>query len=188
MGRATDESFVRFVDERSPELMRLALHLTRHQDEAKDLVQTSLERAYRKWSKVELEAGDGFGYVRQIMVNAHTDSLRGRQRWGRKAGMRDLDHEVVMSDGELQPVQSDRRGPETLAIQRATLRKNLALLTARERAAVVLRFGEDLPEAEVARQMGVSVGTVKSTVSRALAKLQVHAATSTPAVARGGGQ
>ena len=175
MSRATDESFVAFVNARSPELMRLALHLTRNQDEAKDLVQTSLERSYRKWSKVELEAGDGFGYVRQVLINAHADGLRRKQRWGRKAGMRDGDQDVAMSDGELQVVQPRGQSPENLAVDRDTLRRNLALLTPRERAAVVLRFGEDLPEAEVARQLGCAVGTVKSTVSRALKKLQVQA-------------
>lgn len=174
MGRAADDSFVRFVDERSPELMRIAMNLTRNHDEARDLVQTSLERAYRKWTKVEVDDGDGFGYVRQIMVNAHTDGLRRRQRWGRRAGHRDLDHEYVVSDGELQPVHVASRTPETIALQREMLRQNLARLTPRERAIVVLRFGEDLPEAEVARQLGIAVGTVKSTCSRALTKLQVQ--------------
>lgn len=182
MSRRTDDSFVDFVDQRSPELMRVAMHLTRNRDEAKDLLQTALERAYRKWDKVELDEGDGFGYVRQIMVNAHTDGLRRSMRWGRRQGMKNLDHETVMSDGELQTVAPATRSPESVAIQRDELRRNLALLTPRERAAVVLRYGEDLSEAEVARQLGVAVGTVKSTVSRALAKLQV---TTTPAM--GGG-
>lgn len=177
MSTATDESYVRFVDERSAELMRLAYQLTRNHEDARDLVQTALERGYRKWHKIDPQAGDGFGYIRQILVNAHTDGLRRKMRWDRKAGHRDVEApEPVMSDGEVQPVSRANRSPETLALGRQQLRENLGLLTERERTAVILRFGEDLSESEVAQYLGISVGTVKSTVSRALAKLRVSPA------------
>ncbi|MGA4670116.1 SigE family RNA polymerase sigma factor [Propionibacteriaceae bacterium Y1923] len=178
-----DASFVAFVDERSPELMRVALHLTRNQDEALDLVQTSLERAYRKWKSIDPAQG-AYGYVRQIMVNAHTDGQRRGLRWMRKSGVRDGAHEVAMSDGELHLVTPDGRSPETVAITRDEVRRNLDRLTTRERAAVVLRYGEDLSEAEVADHLGISVGTVKSTVSRALAKLRVAEAATMGGMAR----
>ena len=177
-----DASFVAFVDERSPELMRVALHLTRDHDEARDLVQTSLERAYRRWSRIDPALG-AFGYVRQIMVNAHTDGLRRGLRWHRKAGLRQA-HDVVMSDGEWHQVSPSRQSPEAQAITRDEVRRTLQQLTARERAAVVLRYGEDLSEAEVADHLGVSVGTVKSTVSRALAKLRVAEAAAIGGMAR----
>ncbi|MGA4506937.1 RNA polymerase sigma factor [Propionibacteriaceae bacterium G1746] len=180
MSRDTDASFVRFVDERSAELLRVAMYLTGQRDEAHDLVQTALERAYRKWAK--LEPGGEFGYVRTIMVNAHNDGLRRVMRWGRKSGQRDPERTQVMSDGELQWVTPESRSPEALVVNRDLLRRGLDRLTDRERTAVVLRFCEDMSEAEVANQMGVAVGTVKSTVSRALAKLRVVAA---PAMAAG---
>lgn len=179
----TDASFVTFVDERSPELMRVALHLTRNRDEAKDLVQTSLERAYRKWSSIDQSQG-AFGYVRQIMVNAHTDGLRRGLRWRRKQGVRDGAQDVVMSDGELQQVTPRGRSPEVMAVNRAEVRRSLGHLSARERTAVVLRYGEDLSEAEVAAHLGISVGTVKSTVSRALAKMRVAEASAIGGMAR----
>lgn len=188
MSRASDESFVAFVDKRSPELMRLALHLTRNTDEAKDLVQTALERAYRRWGRIERDTGgDPMGYVRQIVVNAHTDGLRSKQRWGRRAGERDVNAlETVMNDGMLQSVAPVGRSPEHLAVQRDTLRHSLAALTPRERAAVVLRFGEDLSEVETAQCLGIAVGTVKSTVSRALAKLRIREESANPALQMGG--
>lgn len=174
MSRAGDESFVAFVNERSPELMRLALHLTSNPEQAKDLVQTALERAYRKWSRVDPDNGSAYGYVRQTMINAHTDGLRSTLRWRRRSGMRETERDVAMSDGEVQWVAPAGQSPEAMALNRDTVTRSLGLLTARERAAVVLRYGEDLPEAEVAHQLGVTVGTVKSTVSRALAKMRVH--------------
>lgn len=173
MSKESDESFVRFVDERSPQLLRVARQLTGNADEARDLVQTALERAYRRWDSIERSDGDGYGYVRQILVNAHTDAHRGRVRWRRRAGERE-EREAAVSDGERHWVSPAGASPEARVVNRETLRRELGRLTARERAAVILRFGEDLSEADVATHLGVSVGTVKSTVSRALAKLRVE--------------
>jgi RNA polymerase sigma-70 factor (sigma-E family) len=125
--------------------------------DAEDLVQATLVKTYLAWEKIaETPALDT--YIRRIMVNTHISGWRRRRV--DEYPTDELPEEAVdgqMDDCELHEI-----------VQRA-----LDRLPRRMRAAVMLRYYDDLSEPEVARALGVSVGTVKSTVARAVAKLRL---------------
>ncbi len=151
------EDFRSFVVARSGALLRTAYLLTGNRADAEDLVQVTLAKTYLAWDRVrEREALDG--YVRRTMVNAQTSVWRRRR----------VDERPV---GELPEVAGGRDSASDLVLHDALWRA-LAGLPRKQRATVVLRYYEDLSEAETARVLGVSVGTVKSTCSRALARLR----------------
>ncbi|MDP3711979.1 MAG: SigE family RNA polymerase sigma factor [Mycobacteriales bacterium] len=150
------EAFRAYVAARSPALMRTAYLLTGSRPDAEDLLQTALAKTYLAWDRIrEREAVDG--YVRKVMVNTQTSFWRRRR--------------VDERPTESLPERPGRDVTADLDLHDA-LWTALATLTKRQRAMVVLRYYEDLPEAEVARVLGVSVGTVKSTTSRALTALR----------------
>jgi RNA polymerase sigma-70 factor (sigma-E family) len=151
------EAFRAYVAARSPGLLRTAYLLTGHRGDAEDLLQTALAKTYLSWDRIrDREALDG--YVRRVMVNTQTS-------WWRRKKVDEYPSEVVPERGT-QPDATER-----LALHDA-LWTALAELPKRQRAMVVLRYYEDLSEAETAHVLGVSVGTVKSTTSRALLKLR----------------
>jgi RNA polymerase sigma-70 factor (sigma-E family) len=151
------EDFRSYVAARSPALLRTAYALTGNRADAEDLLQTALAKTYLSWERIrEREAVDG--YVRRVMVNTRTSWWRRRKVDERPAA-------------EL-PEQPDGRDAVTDLALHDALWTALAGLPKRQRAMVVLRYYEDLSEAETAAVMGVSVGTVKSTTSRALASLR----------------
>jgi RNA polymerase sigma-70 factor (sigma-E family) len=151
------EDFRSYVAARSPALLRTAYMLTGNRADAEDLLQTALAKTYLSWDRIrEREAVDG--YVRRVMVNTQTS-------WWRR---RKVDEYPT---GELPERAAGRDVTDDLALHDA-LWTALSDLPKRQRAMVVLRYYEDLSEAETAQVMGVSVGTVKSTTSRALAKLR----------------
>ncbi|WP_425308869.1 SigE family RNA polymerase sigma factor [Ammonicoccus fulvus] len=167
MSRAQrDEEFARFVAERSPRLLLVARHLCGDPAMAEDLTQSVLEKAYLKWGRVS-KADDPYHYVRRMLVNLNYDRLR-RQPWREES--RAFEPGVV--DPALARVaRSDGDGLGSV-LDRIALRHVLAELTARERAVVVLRYLEDLSEADTARELDIKVGTVKSACNRALGKLR----------------
>ena len=152
-----DAEFEEYMAARQPSLLRTAYLLTGDRHSAEDLVQTSLAKLYLSWDKVQRrDAVDG--YVRRIMVNEHNS-------WWRRAWRRqEFATEQV----------PDRTGVEDSPDDgtRAALWEFVQTLPRKQRAVVVLRFYEDMSEAEVAELMGISVGTVKSQSSRALAALR----------------
>ncbi|MDO5676696.1 MAG: SigE family RNA polymerase sigma factor [Propionibacteriaceae bacterium] len=155
--------FTAFADQRLPQLVRIARALTGSRDAADDLIQTALEKAYRSWRKVASQTQDQkFAYTRRILVNSAYDAWRRKNRhrahWGQQV------------DGEDRP--TEEHGPESLAVAAANVDALLAPLTPRERQVIVLRCLADLSEAETARELGIALGTVKSTAARALAKLR----------------
>jgi len=151
------EDFRSYVAARSPALMRTAYMLTGNRADAEDLLQTALAKTYLAWDRIrEREAVDG--YVRRVMVNTQTS-------WWRR---RKVDEHPT---GEL-PERAAGRDATADSDLHDVLWTALAGLPKRQRAMVVLRYYEDLSEAETAQVMGVSVGTVKSATSRALAKLR----------------
>jgi RNA polymerase sigma-70 factor (sigma-E family) len=152
-------SFEEFVQDCSPRLFRTALLLA-GQDEAaaEDLLQLALERAYRHWGRV-CRSGEPERYVRRILANASND------RW-RRAIRRP---ERPLRPEDAGPVAEDQA--DTIA-ERDFLMRTLAALPPRQRTVLVLRYFNDLPEAEIADALGCSVGTVKSHVSRGLARLR----------------
>jgi RNA polymerase sigma-70 factor (sigma-E family) len=159
MARGDDE-FADFVRASSARLTHAAYLLTGDRHQAEDAAQTAFTRTYAAWSRVRHK--DAYGYARTVLMNHVIDG------WRRP--IREYATESL-------PDQQDRLDVDKAVTQRAWLTAVLRTLTARERAVVVLRHFFDLPEAEVARQLGVSLGTVKSTNSRALAKLRLEADT-----------
>ena len=137
-------------------LLRWAYLLTGNLADAEDLVQSALAKTYLAWGRIQdRKALDG--YVRRAIVNTHISQWRRRR----------VD-EYPTDEIPDQPA-ADTSGNSEL---HDTLQRALDRLPQRMRTAVVLRYLEDMTEAEVADVLGVSQGTVKSTVSRAVAKLR----------------
>jgi len=149
-------AFDAMVDVHGRALLRTAYLLTGDAHLAHDLLQTALVKTWTRWSSIRDEES-GPAYVRAVM--ATTSVAWWRRRW-----------RAEQPTGEL----PDAAGADAYdgVHHRDEIGRALAGLTPRQRAMVVLRFYEDLPEAEVAHVLGCSVGTVKSTTSRALASLR----------------
>jgi RNA polymerase sigma-70 factor (sigma-E family) len=154
-----DPGFRDYVTARSRSLLRTAYLLTGNRADAEDLVQAALAKTYMAWERIEDRAALD-GYVRRAMINTHIS-------WWRRRRL----EEYPTSEVPDQAV-ADHAGASDL---QDTLRRAVDRLPQRMRAAVVLRYFEDMTEAEVAEALGVSLGTVKSTVSRAVAKLRIDA-------------
>ena len=154
---AEAEGFAQFVEARQRALQRTAWLLTGDWAAAEDLVQTALVRSWPRWERIR-RRDDPELYVRRAMVNTWA-SWRRRRWWGERPSERLPDAPAA---GDLAAEVTVR-----IAVQGA-----LGSLTARQRAVVVLRVFDDLPEAQVAHVLGCPLGTVKSAMSRALAKLR----------------
>ncbi|TKK86952.1 SigE family RNA polymerase sigma factor [Herbidospora galbida] len=150
--------FERYVEQRSARLLRMAYLLCRDWATAEDLTQTALAKAWLAWRRV----GDNpDAYVYRILVNTHNS-------WWRRMWRREV------PTGEL-PDLTDPGVEDTLD-DRDVLRAALATLPPKMRAVLVLRYFEDLSDAEIAAILGCSEVTVRSQASRALAKLRVDPA------------
>ncbi|WP_119726459.1 SigE family RNA polymerase sigma factor [Thermomonospora amylolytica] len=156
MNRAHDEEFHRYVAARGPALLRAAVQLTGDRGEAEDLLQAALVKTYLAWERIN-DRGSVDGYVRRAMVNTQIS-------WWRRRKLEVYPTDVLPD----RPVDDHTRRSE----MHDALGRALDRLPRRQRVAVVLRYYEDMPEAEIAEVLGVSIGTVKSTVSRAVAKLR----------------
>ncbi|MET7808532.1 SigE family RNA polymerase sigma factor [Micromonospora chersina] len=152
----TPEGFDEFVATRSPRLLRTAFLLTRDWALAEDLLQTALARAWEAWRRIE---GDPEPYVRRIIVNANASWWR--RRWRGEVPTADLPEVAAEADRYSGLDDRDR------------LWRALGRLPRRQRAVLVLRYFEDLSDAEIAEVLHCSVSTVKSQASRALAKLRL---------------
>jgi RNA polymerase sigma-70 factor (sigma-E family) len=149
--------FAGFIEARERALQRTAWLLTGDWALAEDLVQTALARTWPRWARV-CERDDPEIYVRKVMLN--TWSTWRRRRWrGEEASVTLPEHPA---SGDLASEVAER-----LAIGQA-----LGRLTHRQRTVLVLRVFDDLSEAQVARVLGCAVGTVKATLSQAVAKLR----------------
>jgi RNA polymerase sigma-70 factor (sigma-E family) len=155
VNRTQEAEFTDFVVGSGRRLLRTAMLLTGDHGHAEDLLQTALERTARHWTKLD---GAPEAYTRVVLARLATD------RW-RRLGSRVA--EVVGDPPD--SVQNDMAGD--IAVRHALIAA-LAQLTRRQRAVLVLRFFDDLTEAQTAEALGVSVGTVKSTASRATARLR----------------
>ena len=165
-----DTEFAEYMAARQPSLLRTAYLLTGDQHTAEDLVQTAFAKLYLSWDKVQRrELVDG--YVRRILVNEN-NSL-----WRRAWKRRELSTDTVPDHRAVTDSHDDG--------MKAALWEFVQSLPRKQRAVVVLRFYEDLSEAEVADILGISVGTVKSQSSRALAALRSRVHTQ-PLLARDG--
>ena len=144
-----------FIDRNSRLLLRSAWLLTGNWASAEDLVQTSLLQSWLHWDAIKADAPDF--YVRRVLMNTFLSGQR--RRWTREQPMAEL---------------PDRAGVDELTSSelRHVIWRALSGLPARQRAVVVLRYFNDLSEAQTAHVLGCSVGTVKSQTSRALARLR----------------
>jgi RNA polymerase sigma-70 factor (sigma-E family) len=154
-----DPEFRDYVRERSRALLRTAYLLTGNQADAEDLVQSALAKTYLAWDRIE-DRGALDGYVRRAMVNTHIS-------WWRRRRVEEFPTDEIPDQAV-----ADHAAHSEL---QETLRRAIDRLPQRMRAAVMLRYYDDMTEAEVAEVLGVSLGTVKSTVSRAVAKLRIDA-------------
>jgi RNA polymerase sigma-70 factor (sigma-E family) len=154
-----DRGFREYVATRSRALLRTAYLLTGNVADAEDLVQAALAKTYLAWDRIE-DRGALDGYVRRAIVNTHIS-------WWRRRRVEEYPTDEI-------PDQAVADHAITSDLQE-TMRRAVDRLPERMRAAVLLRYYEDMTEAEVADVLGVSLGTVKSTVSRAVAKLRTDA-------------
>jgi RNA polymerase sigma-70 factor (sigma-E family) len=150
-------AFGEYVRVRSHSLLRSAQALTGNRADAEDLVQATLVKAYQSWDRID-DAAALDTYVRRVMVNTHISGWRRRR----------VD-EYPTDEIPDAPSAGDATRDSDL---RDVVRRALDRLPRQMRAAVMLRFYDDMTEPEVAAALGVSVGTVKSTVARAVAKLR----------------
>jgi RNA polymerase sigma-70 factor (sigma-E family) len=150
------EHFREFVENRSSALLKTAVLLSggdRHA--AEDLLQNALIKAAGRWQRID----EPEAYVRRILYRQQVS--RWRLKWRRR--------ELTVAE----PPEGTGGGDAASAAElRIVMRGALARLTPRQRTVLVLRYFEDLPEGDVARILGCSVGTVRSTTHRSLARLR----------------
>ena len=156
--------FEAYVAARGDALHRTAYLLTHDHGLAEDLVQTALAKTWGSWGRIQ---GDPDPYVRKVMVN--TFATWWRRRWNGE-------HPTEQLPERASPDHGDD------VATRSGLVDALAQLPRRMRAVVVLRYFEDLTEAQTADVLGISVGTVKSQTSKALAQLRVAPALAAPSL------
>nr|BFE32284.1 SigE family RNA polymerase sigma factor [Actinomadura rugatobispora] len=149
-------TYERFVTERAPALLRYGYVLTGDADDAVDLMQEGLARLRAAWPRV-VRKDDPEGYTRTIMARQHVSMWRRRRRERLVGEVPEREY----ADPGLERAERDPR-----------LWRSLAALPRRQRAVLVLRYYEDLPDEEIARMLGISRGTVRSQAARALDKLR----------------
>jgi len=153
---AVDLEFSEWMAARQGALVRTAYLLTGSQHAADDLVQTTLTKLYLAWDRIS-DRQHIDAYARRALVNEH------RSTWRRTS--RRLE---VLSDT---PPEAGHE-PAAYDGEREAVWHFVQTLPPRQRAVIVLRYYEDLSEAEIADLLGISTGTVKSQSSRALASLR----------------
>lgn len=152
-----DEAFTNFVRESSPSLTRTAWLLTGDHALAQDLVQSAYARTLQAWGRVDAHAA--LAYTRRAIVTGNIDRWRRTRR------------ETAVG------LEFDRPGPdrfEDRVSDRDRVARMLATLTPTQRRVLVLRYYEDLSEAQTAEVLGMTVGAVKGAAHRAFAALRAH--------------
>ncbi|WP_446212117.1 SigE family RNA polymerase sigma factor [Micromonospora sp. IBSANI012] len=154
-------TYEEFADSRLTALLRYAVMLTGDPHQAQDLVQDTMVRVQLNWRRVA-RADSPERYVRRMLTNQYVDWRRGS--WMRRVLLRGEPDESA-------PPAADHAQD---AVDRDQVWSLLARLPRRQRASLVLRYYEDLPDAEIAEVLGCAVGTVRSSISRALATLRAE--------------
>ena len=151
-----DQDFTEFVAARWASLYRLAYLLAGSPTGAEDLLQTTLEKTYMNWSRIgPMELAEAYGrrMLATTMVSSRRRAWIGERPWG-----------------ELPDVAED--SAEVPVLDRSLLWPLVCALPARQRAVIVLRYYEDLTEAQIADALGCAPGTVKSQSSAAIATIR----------------
>lgn len=165
--------FEEYVALKRPALLRAARAITQNPDTAEDLLQTALANVFGRWSSIRDQAAAD-AYVRRAMINQHNSWLRQKWRTHEQATDRIPESVDPAAGNAWSGIRPD---PDLWALVTA--------LPPRQRSAVVLRYYEDLSEAETARIMRCAIGTVKWTTSRGLDTMRRLATTAeTPGGAR----
>ena len=156
MNRDLERDFTAFVETRTPTLFRTAMALTGDRQHAEDLLQTVLSRAFVRWR--DIRDGQPEAYLRRAMY------LQCVSRWRLRSYGRELTTDRL----------PDRGGADESARVdlRLSLQAALRRLAPKQRAVVVLRYLEDLPDAQIAEIVGCGPGTVRSQLARALERLR----------------
>jgi RNA polymerase sigma-70 factor (sigma-E family) len=153
-------AFRQLVVGRGPALMRTAFLLTGNRTSAEDLVQTALTKTYAAWGRLrDPEVAEA--YVRRTMATTYVSWWRRHRR-------------EQVTDVVPEPHRAHEVDALQTVLSRTVLWPLLVELPRGQRAVLVLRYYEDLSEAQIAQQLGCSVGTVKSQASRALARLRAR--------------
>lgn len=152
-GELTD--FGEFVEASLPGLLRYGHALTGNPHDAADLVQSVLEKIGSRWTHVQRKTGDPIAYIRRSMANAHIS------RWRRTR------KESLVAD-----IPETRPSAPADPFEHEPLWQAVRALPPRQRAVIVLRYYEELSEAEIANSLGVSQGTIKSQASKAMTALR----------------
>ncbi|SCF37830.1 RNA polymerase sigma-70 factor, sigma-E family [Micromonospora viridifaciens] len=151
-----EEEFREFVAARSSALLRTAYLLAGDWATAEDLLQTALTKTYLAWKRLGgIEAIEP--YARRVLVNTSTS-------WWRRRWHGERPTEVLPERAGVDEIEQQ--------LDRDALWRHLQALPARQRAVLVLRFYEDMSEAQTAALLQISPGTVKSQTSRALNTLR----------------
>ncbi|MEH0972715.1 SigE family RNA polymerase sigma factor [Micromonospora sp. CPCC 205546] len=150
-------TFEEFVSARGGSLLRFALMLTGDRHQAEDLVQSVLAKAYVRWARVAGMSRPE-AYLKQVLVNENL-------RWWRRRSSRELPV-AAPADGAHRADDAGAHAARDAAW--ALLRR----LPRRQRAVLVLRYYEDLSDAQIAEVLGCAPATVRSQAARALATLR----------------
>jgi RNA polymerase sigma-70 factor (sigma-E family) len=154
---ASEVDFTAYVNERHAALYATAYHLTGDRHEAEDLLQSALFSTYRAWDRISDKAAVG-GYLRRTMTNLHISAWRRRKL-----------NEYPTEELPETAADADTMSGTEL---RAVLWQALARLPEMQRTMLVLRYYEGRTDPEIADILGISVGTVKSSIWRSLRRLR----------------
>lgn len=155
-------TFEQFAHANLAGLLRLATVLTNDRALGEDLVQDVLERVQRRWDRIS-DLDEPNAYVRRMLVN---EFVSWRRKWARIVPRAEVTRSGMFGSEQVVP------DPADALVSHTALLDQVAILPRKQRAVIVLRYYEELTEAETAAALGISVGTVKSQASRALASLR----------------
>jgi RNA polymerase sigma-70 factor (sigma-E family) len=156
----TDRDFGEYVEARTAALLRFAYLLCGNGHTAEDIVQDALLRAHRRWDHVT-QADNPDAYIRRIILNQH-------RSWRRRRASTEL----AVEPANIRPAAVDD-SQDALAAKDLTWRL-LQELSEQQRSVLVLRYYEDLSDADIAELLGCAVSTVRSLAARAFAQLRRH--------------
>ena len=162
MSSTRDEEFTEWMTARQGVLFRTAYLVAGDRQTAEDLVQTAAAKLYLAWDRVS-ERGNVDAYMRRIIINENNSLWR--RPWKKRERVVDDVPESGYVDARTDPEQAD-------PVETAALWSAVQALPPRQRAVIVLRYYQDLSEAEIADTLQISPGTVKSQASRAMSTLR----------------
>jgi RNA polymerase sigma-70 factor (sigma-E family) len=158
---ADDAGFAAFVRANSGSLFKTAYLLTGNADRAEELLQDTLARLYPRWDRVQA-ADTPLAYVRRCVANAFVNSRRRRST-----------HDVSL---HCLPDLPDEANLAERVADRGLLWQLLGSLPDRQRAALVMRYFHDQPDAQIAAAIGCRSATVRSLISRGITTMRAEAA------------